>query len=176
MLTKFREKRIREEDQKTKEWLEKMGGRVREVKGRRHRVKKLRSYRAKPLKARPLRKLRCEECKVNFSTGLYAMVLHDEAHQRGEAMKIYKTSCGSYRPETHMYNSHTHKMYPGGNTKLDRILLPNNVVVEKGRIRCRGCDKVSFRWRKHGLLGRAKSLALWRKHERKCTGFLPKKK
>jgi hypothetical protein len=176
MLTKFRERRIKEEEKKTKEWLERLQGRVREIKGRRHRAAKTRSFRAKPLKPRALRKFRCEACEVNFSTGLYAMVLHDEAHQRGEAVKVYKTSCGSYRPETHMYNRTTHKMYPGGNCKLERIVLPSDVTVKKGRIYCRGCEKTNFKWRKRGLLGRAKSLALWKKHERKCAGFLPKKK
>jgi hypothetical protein len=176
MLTKFRERRIAEEEKKTKEWLKKLGGRVREIKGRRHRAKKLRSYRAKPLRPRTLKKFRCEQCGVNYSTGLYAMVLHDEAHQRGEAVKVYKTTCGSYRPETHMYNRTTHKMYPGGNCKLERIVLPADVKLKKGRIYCRGCDKTHFKWRKRGLLGRAKSLALWKKHERKCTGFIPKKK
>ena len=56
------------------------------------------------------------------------------------------------------------------------LVLPEDVRVEGGGIFCRGRDKVSFRHPDSGLRRRMKGVEMWKHHEGRCAGFLPKEK
>ena len=119
-------------------------------------------------------KYKCEYCNRNFATSVAAMIAHTKSHENSSFIKIGIINKGrknknSLRPMEHAYNKQTGKYFYGSDAKLHEILMPNNLSIDDGIIKCRKCQ--DFKLKYSNLMSnqkKSKIINSFEKHEYYC--------
>ena len=121
-------------------------------------------------------KFYCEICKIHYTTKIKAMVAHALAHERDDFIKIGKVpNKNIWKPEQHLYNCKTGKLYHGPEARLHRIVVPTTYKIESDeKITCRKCKNYSRSINGITLHAYAKQIEKMRDHEKNCNPKRPK--
>ena len=122
-------------------------------------------------KTKTCTKFYCEICKIHFTTKIKAMVAHALAHERCDFIKIGKVpNKNIWRPEQHLYNNTTAKLYHGPDARLERIIIPQEYKsITDDQITCKKCKRFSRNINGITIHACASRIAKLREHEKGCT-------
>jgi hypothetical protein len=127
------------------------------------------------MKKRGKPKYHCKLCNKYYSTNLFAMERHAESHRNNNPIKCYrvKNSSSDYRPEEHIWNTHTRDFFAGSDARLHSVEPPQDMMAGEDEISCRRCRKKTATWPANAD-AHAKSaiLAKMIEHEKFCAGKL----